>query len=124
MDRLLRPKVLEIDTSTPNAEKQYKHWKVTFENFLENSIPPVTPGTQGDDNSIAEAAAAATTAERKRQHALINYVSADIYELISDCATYTDAIATLECSIDPTDKCSIQSASTHYNSTGTRRHNG
>ena len=34
--------------------------------------------------------------ERKRWHALINCVSASIYELISDCTTYASAIATLD----------------------------
>ena len=96
MDRLLRPKVLEIDTTTPNAEKLYRHWKITFENNLENSIPPVTPGTPGDNDSMAVAANATAVAERKKRHALINNVSADIYELISDCTTYTHAITTLD----------------------------
>ena len=96
MDRLLRPKVLEIDTTTPNAEKLYNHWKVTFENFLENSVTPVTPGTPGDDDSMTVAVNATAVAERKKRHALINNVSAEIYELISDCPTYTDAITTLD----------------------------
>ena len=88
MDRLLRPKVLEIETTTPNAEKLYRHWKITFENFLESSIPPAPEGIEGDN--------ARATAERRKHHALINNVSATIYELISDSATYQEAMALLD----------------------------
>ena len=95
MDRLLRPKTLEIEATAPSAEKQFVHWRTTFENYLQESIAPVTPGTPGDDASIAAAAAATATNERKKLSALINTVSANIYELISDCATYSDAMTVL-----------------------------
>ena len=90
MDRLLRPKVMEIETTVPNAEKQYRHWKTTFENYLEETTP-VTPATPGDDASITAAATATAANERKRRPALINTVSADICELIGECATYTES---------------------------------
>ena len=79
MDRLLRPKVLEIETTTPNAEKLYRHWKITFENYLENSITPVPPVVEGDANSVTAAATATTNAENQKRHALINNVSANVY---------------------------------------------
>ena len=52
MDRLLRPKTLETEPTDPNAEKIFKHWKLTFENYLESTITAVTPGTQVDDASL------------------------------------------------------------------------
>ena len=96
MDRLLRPKDLAIEPTSPNAEKQYLHWKVTFGNYLENSVTPVPPVTEDDPASAANADTVRTSNERKKRHALINTVSATIYELISDCATYDQAITTLD----------------------------
>lgn len=91
MDKLLRPKVFEIEPSAPNAQKLYKHWKVTFENYLEASIPAVTPS----DNPIADQATAAAN-DKKRKHALINNISADVYDLVCDCEDYTAAITALD----------------------------
>ena len=45
MDRLLRPKVFEAESTELNAEKLYKHWKMTLDNYIESTIAPVTPGT-------------------------------------------------------------------------------
>ena len=65
MDRLLRPKVFETETTSPNSEKLYRHWKTTFENYLETSIPPVDPAA--DDAADRQA-----TIERKKMFALVN----------------------------------------------------
>lgn len=96
VDRLLRPKIFETESNNPNAEKLYRHWKITFQNFLESSIPAVTPGTEGDEPSMAVARAATAANALKRHQALINNISATIYELISESDTYESAIATLD----------------------------
>ena len=96
MDRLLRPKTLETQSTAPNAEKLYKHWKTTFENYLQSCIPAVTPGVQGDDASLETARAAREAAELKKLHALQNNISHEIFELIMDSEKYEDAIAILD----------------------------
>ena len=53
MDRLLRPKIFETEPTAANSEKLYRHWKITFENYLDANIQAVTPGTPGDDASLA-----------------------------------------------------------------------
>ena len=45
MDQLLRPKVFETSTTDPSAEKLYKHWKMTFNNYIEASVPAVPVAT-------------------------------------------------------------------------------
>ena len=96
MDRLLRPKVFETSTSDPNAEKLYKHWKMTFQNYIKETVTEVAPGVDGDDTSLARAAAETTTRNRKLRSALINNISADIFELISDCTDYLSSIEALD----------------------------
>ena len=97
MDRLLRPKVFETETTDPNAEKLFKHWKITFENYIAATIPTPTPAA--DPNDAAAVATAETntrTAARNKKFALINNISANIYDLIGDCDTYESAMDTLE----------------------------
>ena len=96
MDRLLRPKTFETETRDPNFEKLYKHWKVTFENYVEEFIPAPAPATSGDATGIATHAAAVTSVARKKKLALINNVSANVYELISDSATFEDGMQALD----------------------------
>ena len=35
MEKALKPVRLDLDASSPGASKQWKHWRRTFENFLE-----------------------------------------------------------------------------------------
>ena len=74
MDKHLRPIRFDCDPSLPTATKKYKHWYRTFTNFLE-----AMGDTQPD-----------------RLNCLINYISSDIFEYITDCVTYEDAIQMLE----------------------------
>ena len=108
MDRLLRPKVFETTTSDPCAEKLYRHWKMTFVNYIEESVPAVAAATPGDEASIAAAATAIASRNRKIHFALINNISADIYELISECNDYQSSMAVL-------DAAYIRPTSTVYN---------
>ena len=96
MDRLLRPKIFETEPTAANSEKLYRHWKITFENYLDANIQAVTPGTPGDDASLAAERTARAEANRKKRHALFNNVSSDIFELIEHSVDYDAAIATLD----------------------------
>ena len=94
MDRLLRPKTLETEPTDSNAEKIFKHWKLTFENYLESTITAVPAGTPGDDVSLAAEQTAIAANNRKKLHGLINCISPDIFEMI-DGTTYDSAIDSL-----------------------------
>jgi len=90
MDRLLRPKVFQTEASDPNAEKLYRHWKMTFQNYLETFIPAVAANDENAEE-VAEASA------RKRMYALFNNISAElIFELVSECNEYDSAIQVLD----------------------------
>ena len=86
MERLLRPERLDVDPSATTASKLWIHWHRTFTNFV-NSLPPTpvtdqsTPPTPQLDN---------------RLNILINYVSSNVFEYISECTTYDQAITVLE----------------------------
>ena len=80
MERILKPDRLDLDPSvseTGSANKSYNHWKATFTNFL--SIL----GTAADN-------------EQKKFLILTNYVSPDIYNLISSQTDYASAVAVLD----------------------------
>ena len=74
MARFLRPDRLDIDPNAPNATKSWKHWKATFENFLSSFETPPT-------NKLS---------------ILTNFISANVYEIITDCDDYATAIKTLK----------------------------
>ena len=99
MERLLCPKTFQTEPSDSNAAKLYKHWKATLENYLDNTIPP--PTVTADDP--AATARAAADVQKKKRYGLFNNISADIYELDSECDTYDNAIAVLDAAyIKPT----------------------
>ena len=70
---------MTIDPSSPDALKTWRHWKRTFDFFVE-SLPQAPP-----PNKLAT---------------LVNYVGPSIYELIADSASYEDAIKTLKDTYD------------------------
>ena len=96
MDRLLRPKLFETEPSDPNAEKLYRHWKTTFENFLESNLTAVPQGRPDDAASMAAEQTAIAANERKKHQALTNNVATSIYELICESDSYQAAIETLD----------------------------
>ncbi|XP_066910469.1 uncharacterized protein [Clytia hemisphaerica] len=101
MDKLLRPKVFETDSNDPNAEKLYRHWKMTFANYIETSIPAIPEGAENAVNQLANI-------ERKKLFALFNNISADIFDIVSEAANYDNAIQLL-------DAAYIKPASVVYN---------
>ena len=73
MDRVLTPERFDASPNSAESAKQWRHWLITFKNFLA-ALPP------GDLNKL---------------RVLINYVSPDVYELIGEAETYEEAINTL-----------------------------
>ena len=73
-DKHLRPERFDCDPNSQSASKKYKHWIKTFGNYL-RSI--------NDD-------------QLDKLDCLYNFVSADIFDLISDCTTYELAVETLK----------------------------
>ena len=74
MDQALRPERFETLPNSSTSAKEYKHWFRTFENFVK-----VLPQTDLDKLSV-----------------LIIFLSPDIFEYISDCGNYENAVAVLD----------------------------
>lgn len=74
LGKILKPTVLSIDQDSDEAPKTWRHWKVTFLNFLKNSSIP----------------------KKDELNVLINYVSPNIFESICNCISFEEAITTLE----------------------------
>ena len=66
MERVLRPERFDTDINDVNASKRWSHWLKTFDNFL-STISSHKP----DELAV-----------------LTNFLSPEVYEYISDCATY------------------------------------
>ena len=96
MDRLLRPRIFETEPTDSQAEKSFKHWKMTFENFVEEHLP-VTPAPDTNDAAAVTAAATAEASRKRKLHsALINNISANIHDLIAECTDYDSAMTVLQ----------------------------
>ena len=80
----MKPERLGINSNTTVADKTYKHWFQTFNNFLESL---------STSNTISSSQSSTQTANKF--NLLINYIEPNIYEFISKCETYDQAIETL-----------------------------
>ena len=76
MENSLKPRRFETLPDAPTASKEWSHWFATFENYIEESDPAIT--------------------DAKRKKVLVNFLSFSIYEFISECTTYKQAINTLK----------------------------
>ena len=74
MERLLRPTTFDVEPSATGATKRWLHWLCTFNNLLQS----LTPEQQANKFQI-----------------LVNHISPNVFEFISECSTYDDAIQTL-----------------------------
>ena len=84
VDRALRPQIFEIEPSHPNAEKKYRHWKTTLQNYL-TTLPAPVHAAGATPDAIAQATLAHN---QKKFYALVNNVSAEVYELVSERINY------------------------------------
>uniref|UniRef100_A0A6P7G2B9 Uncharacterized protein LOC114335178 n=1 Tax=Diabrotica virgifera virgifera TaxID=50390 RepID=A0A6P7G2B9_DIAVI len=75
MDKLLRPHKFDADLNSSRSSQKWIHWKATFENFISSVVD---------------------VSEKDKFKLLVNYVSNNIYELISDCTKYSEAKHILE----------------------------
>nr|XP_024217009.1 uncharacterized protein LOC112210843 [Halyomorpha halys] len=81
MEKYLKPDKFSANPLMPNPDsptsgKEFTHWLKTFENFVAPSTEPLN-----DDDKLK---------------VLANFLSFSVYELISECTTYEDAIKTLK----------------------------
>ena len=74
MEQLLKPVRFDGDR-TKSDGSEWIHWRKTFENFLDAA-------TVSDDS--------------KKLQILVNFLSSDVYQHISQCSTYTESIDTLQ----------------------------
>ena len=74
MSKALKPLRLDLDPNFPNAAKQWKHWKRTFDNCIEEC---------GD-----------TAPDRFRS--IFNFISAEVFVYVEECETYEAVIETLD----------------------------
>ena len=74
MQNYLKPKEFSTDPNSPQASKDWMHWFRTFTFFL---------------RSVEKT-------EHDKLELLINHVSPNVYEFISDAETYEDALAILQ----------------------------
>ena len=73
MEKLLRPEKFNTDPDNANASKEWIYWHKTFENFI-----------------------GAITQENIDKLALLTcYIAPKVYEYISECSSYEDAIKLL-----------------------------
>ena len=80
MDKLLKPKDLDVLPTHANAASVFKYWIATFESFLQ----AVETGQAAIDPSV----------EVKR--GLVNFLTPSAYQYIEDCETYEAAVAELK----------------------------
>ena len=91
MDKYLKPSRFDCDPNAAGADKQFKHWLKTFQNFV-STIKFETAATAGTEDTVQTAAA---QTEQLKLTTLVNYIAANVYEYIADSETYDDAINTL-----------------------------
>ena len=95
MDKYLKPSRFDCDPNAVGADKQFKHWLQTFQNFVDTIKTPTTATTTGAATT-GDAAPEVVDLETLKLRTLTNYIAANVYEFIGDCSTYTSAIETLE----------------------------
>ena len=68
MDKFLKPSRLDVDPSLGDADKQFRHWKNTFDTFLGSLTEPNKLGL------------------------LNNFVSSNVFEYIAEATDYDAAM--------------------------------
>ena len=82
MDKLLKPKDLDVLPTDANAASVFKYWIATLESFLQ----AVETGQAAIDPSD----------EVNRRGLLVNFLTPSVYQYIEDCKTYEAAVAELK----------------------------
>ena len=66
----MKPDKLDIDPGSANAEQQYRHWKLTFDNILDNFA------------TLGAGDVSVPVSDVKKLAALVNYISHSVYSYI------------------------------------------
>ena len=91
MERILKPAKLEISPSDEACEKSWKHWRVTFENYVSQYM------RQYNTKDAADNVVPATDVPDKvKLSALICNISPALYEIMQGSPSFAEAITVLE----------------------------
>ena len=82
MDKLLKPKDLDVLPNDSNAASVFKYWIAKLESFLQ----AVEIGQAANDPSMRV----------NRRGLLVNFLTPSVYQYIEDCETYEAAVAELK----------------------------
>lgn len=74
MSKALRPIRLDLHPNSSNAARQWKHWKRTFDNFIEELGDTAPDGFRS----------------------IVNFISAEVFDYVEECTTYDAVIETQE----------------------------
>ena len=101
MDKYLKPSRFGCDPNAAGADKQFKHWLKTFQNFVstikfdaQTTAPSTTPGD--DANETTTTNTGQPTVDQLKLTTLMNYVESNVFEYIEDCDTYDAAVTALK----------------------------
>ena len=75
MNRLLKPRHLDLDSQDPFAARDWKHWKRSFDNFI----------IECDNNPAPD-----------KYRAIQNQMLPHVYEMVEDCLDYDSVVKTLD----------------------------
>ena len=78
VSKFIKPSVFKADPNSKQASKEWRHWYCTFSEFV-NSFP-AEPAISNED----------------KLKCLIAHIIKDVYDYVSECRTYQEAIQTLE----------------------------
>ena len=85
MERFFKPAIFDTDPSSPTAAKEWLHWKRTFTNFIE-MLP----------TQIFLLHLSTTNNSDPKMLLLTNFISHNVYDIISECATFVGSMSALE----------------------------
>ena len=75
----MKPDRLGVDPNSSDAAKIYKHWLRTFNNFIDS-----VSSTSGSSTPV------------NKLNLLINYIEPVVYDFVSECVSFEEALRTLE----------------------------
>ena len=89
MDKYLRPARFDCDPNASGADKHYKHWLKTFQNFV--STLRIETNQTSAPNQEGGLETLATTLDEVKLNTLVNHVAPNVYEYFAHSVTYDEA---------------------------------
>ena len=90
MDKLLQPKVLELNVDDASSSRTFQHWKSVCETFMDSLTLPASYLGLVTDEFTREMAT-----DKMKRDVLNTLVHPDVWFDIKDCNTYDDAMTVL-----------------------------